>query len=214
MACAPSAPPPARLDAGVQPRDVATATERATRIDRPYTVVFGWRLNDSGRRVGGRGVARLAPPYRARLDLFTENGETAAVAALVAEEVRLGAGVEEELVPPPPLLWASLGVLHPGREASLLGAGAADGAGILLRYGLEDGGELRFRVAERAVRGAEVIRGGHVVERVRVEDESGLDRFPREANYRDLTAFRELTVTLESAERVPSHPEEIWHPGR
>lgn len=193
---------------------MATATEGATRIDGPYQLVFGWRLNDSGRRVRGRGVARLASPYRARLDLFTENGETAAVAALVGGELRLGRGMEEELVPPPPLLWASLGVLHPGRDASLLGAGAAEGSGILLRYGLADGGELRFRVAEREVRGAEVIRGGHVVERVRADGEGNLGRFPREAIYRDLTAFRELTVRLESVRRVAPHSETIWHPGR
>lgn len=193
---------------------MAGETERATRLGAPYQLVFDWRLNESGRRVNGRGVARIAPPYRARLDLFTENGETAAIAALVGDEVRPGPGTEEGLIPPAPLLWAALGVLHPGSRAELLGAGAGAGDEIVLRYRLPGGTELRYRVVDRSVRGAELVREGDVVERVRVDRAEERGRFPGGARYRQLAAFRELAVTLESVDRVEPYPAEIWHPSR
>jgi hypothetical protein len=49
-----------------------------------------------------------------------------------------------------------------------------------------------------------------VVERVELDmDES---RYPAEATYRDLTAFRELRLRRASVERVEPFPPDIWDP--
>jgi len=203
-------PPAARL---AEPEPAAEEIERASRIERPRQVVFRWRLRDGGRRVEGRGVARLAPGYRARLDLFTENGETAAIAALSGVELRLPSGADRRLIPPPPLLWASLGVLQPGSEASLV-EGFREGNGkLLLRYDLAGEEELRYTVRETRIRRVELLREGRVVERVNLTGEEPGSPLPREAEYRNLTAFRELSVSVESIEDVEPFPEEIWRPG-
>lgn len=160
----------------------------ATRPPERAILTFAWRLNERGSRVEGRGVARVDPPYRVRLDLFTENGETAARAALVDSDLRVPPDVDRRLVPPPPLLWASLGVFHPGSEAALLGgealvdptSDAAQGSGpldldpdedqpIRLRYRMANGEEARFVFVGRLLEAAELLDGSRVVERVKLE---------------------------------------------
>lgn len=212
VGCARSSPAPAP-GPEIEAEEVAREAREATRLDAPARVLFSWRLNESGRRLGGRGAARMEPPYRARLDLFLENGETAARAALVGGELRLPPEVEPGLVPPPPLLWASLGVFHPGADAVLLDGRAGEDGEIRLRFALSDDRELRYVLRDGEVRQAELVRDGHVIERVRVEEVAGPGEVPGEAVYRDLAAFRELTVTVESIEEVEGHPPGIWHVG-
>lgn len=199
--------PDARLE------EVARAARQDTRLREPVRIIFAWELNESGSRLHGRGVARLEPPYRARLDLFTENGETAARAALVDEDLRIPPEVDRRLIPTPPLLWTSLGVFHPGDGAIPLNGRSVDGEVTELRYRTSDDEELRYELRNRIVVAVERLRDGRAVERVRL-DPSENGRFPDEATYRDLTAFRELTVTLQSIERVEPHPSDIWHPAR
>jgi len=210
-ACAspPPAPPP---EPGVDAEQVALRAERATRLEHARRAVFDWEMNERGSRLSGRGVARMEPPYRVRLDLFLENGETAARAALVDGELRLPEGVDRRLIPPAPLLWASLGVYHPGAGARLLGGRARDG-GVGVRYGLAGGGELEYRLRDGRLSGAELLRDGRAGERVELERRDA-ETLPRRARYRELTAFRELTVSIESTERVESYPPEIWNPVR
>lgn len=182
-----------------------------SRLREPVQIIFGWQLNESGSRLRGRGVARMEPPYRARLDLFTENGETAARAALVDDELRVPPEVDRRLIPPPPLLWTSLGVFRPGEGAEAVDGRSVEGDALRLRYRTPGGEELRYELRDRTVVAAELVREGTVVERVRLEPGAS-GRFPDEATYRDLTAFRELKVTVESIERVEPHSPDIWHP--
>jgi len=160
----------------------------ATRPTERAILTFAWRLNERGSRIEGRGVARVDPPYRLRLDLFTDNGETAARAALVAGDLRVPPDVDHRLVPPPPLLWASLGIFHPGSEAELLAGealvdpsgDAAQGSGpldvdpdedqsIRLRYRMPNGEEARFVFVGQLLEAAELLDGSRVVERVELE---------------------------------------------
>ena len=201
-------PPP-----GPEVQGATSSLRDRTRLEEPVRVLFAWRLNERGSRIGGRGVARMEPPYRARLDLFTENGETAARAALVEGELRLPPEVDRRLIPPAPLLWTALGVFRPGDEARLAGGQGSMEAELLLHYALPGGGALRYDVREGRVRTAELLRDGEVVEQVRLEWTEG-ERLPREARYRDLAAFRELEVGVESTETVESYDPEIWDPGR
>jgi hypothetical protein len=197
----------------VEPAPVIRMAERGNALERASHIEFEWSLEEPSIRTRGRGVARLEPPYRARLDLFTGSGETVATAALVGSEMRLPPGAPD-MMPPPALFWASLGVFHPGEEATLIGSereGEGDGEVHHLRYRLPGDVELRYLLREGRIGGAELVRNGRTVESVSLRQATG--EFPGEATYRDLTAYRELKVTLESVEYVEGFPSRIWRPG-
>lgn len=208
-ACA--TPPPAVVEPAPDPMQLALALEDRTALQEPLRIVFDWRLNESGSRISGRGVARIEPPYRARLDLFLGSGETAIRAALVDGEYRLPPGAPQDLLPPPELMWGVLGVFRAQYGVELMGAERLEGEALRLRYRYPDDSLVHYRIVEGRVRQVERLRGDHVVERVQVElvPES---RYPLEATYRDLTAFRELHLTRASMERVESFPPDIWDP--
>jgi len=205
-------PPPAVVRPAVNADQVALALEDRTALREPIRVVFGWQLNEAGVRVKGRGVARIEPPYKARLDLFLDNGETVIRAALVDGDLRLPPGAPTNILPPADLMWGVLGVFRPGRGTELLGGDHLADGGVRLRYRYEDGKELDFNVADGRVRVLQLLDGGgHVTERVEL-GMGATDRYPEEASYRNLSAFRELKLTRESLERVEPYPPDIWNP--
>ena len=189
----------------------ASALTEETRLETPLRIVFGWELNDAGQRVEGRGVARVEPPYRARLDLFLNNGETVMSAALVEGDFRLPAGAPDDILPPPDLLWGALGVFRPTPAARLLGGDRLEGEGVRLRYAYADGRELHYGLEEGAVRTLEVLAGDAVVERVEVALVAP-ERYPVEATYRNLAEFRELKLVRESLQRSEPFDSDIWDP--
>lgn len=197
------------------PEQVALALEDRTSLREPVRIVFDWQLNEGGVRVRGRGVARVEPPYKARLDLFLTNGETAARAALVDGDLRLPPGAPAAFLPPADLMWGVLGVFRPLYGVELLGAERQEGDALRLRYRYADLKELHFHVSAGRVHTLEMLQGGHTVERVELGLEEG-SRYPLEATYRNLTAFRELRITRATVERVESYPPDIWDiaPGR
>lgn len=192
-------------------REVRLA-EEATRIDRPAQLTFAWRASEPDFRGSGIGVARLEPPDKARLDLFLDNGEAAAIAALVGDDLRVPAALPLELVPPPALLWAALGVFRPGAGAEAIEGRRADAAAEL-RFGLPGGDLLRFRMRGGGVAEAAVLRDGAEVERVVVTGSGEGSSYPAETTYRNLRDYRELKMTLESFEHVDPFPPHIWNPG-
>lgn len=193
--------------------DIADALRAETRLQDPAQVVFGWRANDRGVRASGRGAARVAPPARARLDLFLDNGETALRAALVDSEIRLPPGAPDDMLPPPDLLWAALGVVHPGPDATFAGGDRLEDGSVRLRYRYPDGTELHYGVQGDVLHRVDVLRGGRIVQEVELVLASG-ERFPTEATYRHRTDFRELHLVRESIETVSSFPDDIWIPTR
>lgn len=202
----PPAPPPTPVDA----EGVAQNARLATRPQEPVRIVFDWSLNESGSRTGGRGVVRMEPPYKARLDLFTNQGETVLRAALVDDVLRLPRGVEsQDIVPPPPLLWVALGVFRPGALSLLAGGERLEDGAVRLSYSQGGGEEVRYRLQGGRVQEAELVRGGDATETVSVEGSSE-HTFPQEAVYRNLSAFRELTLTLDGYEQVDVFPPDIW----
>ncbi len=210
VGCA-SAPPveEARpIDAG----QLAASAERASELDAPYRVVFSWSLNEPGMRLQGQGVARLEPPYRARLDLFNGSGERITAAALVDGEVRMPADLPSVL-PESTLVWASLGVFRPTSGMWLAGGSWRSDGAAELRYLPSEGSELLVRLERSRIRDMEVRTGGRTVEDLRLTLGNG-ERFPREATYRDLRNTRELRITLESVEHVESFPTHVWDPSR
>jgi hypothetical protein len=194
-----------------QPPDPALAREaaEATAPRRTLQILFDWSARERDARFSGRGVARVQPPYHARLDLFGPRGEAYLTAALVDDDLRLPPATREAPVPPPPLLWSVLGVFWPPPGAELRST-TRDGGTVRLEYGRGaerwffrlEGGRLRF--AEwRPAEG-----GRHTVDLQPGEE----DGPPRQAVYRDWAAFAELVLTLDSVEDVPSFSPDIWAP--
>lgn len=182
--------------------------EEATALRDTLQITFGWRVSEEGLRLGGRGVARIQAPDLARLDLFLDNGELAAQAALEGTELRLPAGLPDDILPPAHLLWGVLGIYRPG-EGTVLAGGSGDGAGaarILTRLPSGDEAHYHFSVDELAR--VELLHRGSVVKRVELEYDGS--PVPSRAVYRDLAAFRELRITRERVEHVDAFAPDIW----
>jgi len=211
--CTPSVARPRVVAAPPDAGQLALGRERSNRLEGPVRVVFQWSLEEPGLRLRGRGVARMEPPYRARLDLFMANGETVLRAAMLEDDLRLPAGMSTSLLPPPALFWSAMGIFRPGRGLEMVGADADSGGRLRLQYQLASGQELRYRVRERAVEEVELLRGGQALERV-VLTASTTGGFPTETVYRHLGEFRELKLNLESVDSVDPFPSDIWEPGR
>lgn len=188
---------------------------RQARLENPFPntsqVIFQWSVREPDLRLEGMGVARLQHPDRARLDLFMENGEAVLAASLVEDQLRAREGTQLQVVPSPALLWAGLGVFRPGEGATLLGADDFEDGTVRLRYRFVDGDELHYELRSGRVTRAELRHEGDAVHRVALSRESG-GELPTEAIYRNLASFSELTVTVETVERVDSHPSDIWNP--
>lgn len=175
-------------------------------LDRPLHVLFSWRLEERDGRFSGDGATRFAPPRRARLDLFGPRGEAYVVAALVDMELRLPAGMDTTVLPPPALLWASLGVFRPPVGAELTGT-AREGETRRLDYARGDQ-RWTFRFERDRLRWAEWIRsdGRRTVE---LEGDAG-HGLPRQAVYRDWPAFRQLRLTVDEVNESEGFDDEIW----
>jgi len=190
---------------------VARGLEVGTRVDRPVRVDFRWQLNESGSRVEGAGVARIEPPYRARLDLFLDNGESVIAAALVDDDLRLPPGAPDDLLPPVDLMWGVLGVFRPMRGTHLAGGDRLEGGAERLRYRYDDGTEVHYEVAAGRVSALELLEDGSIVQWVRLSGQPE-DRYPISATYRNLVDFRELKITRESIQPAESFDPAIWDP--
>jgi len=189
----------------------ARGLRRSTELVEPIRIDFSWQLNEAGSRLSGVGVARVEPPYRARLDLFLENHESLLSVALVDDDLRLSYGARDDILPPVDLMWATLGVFRPLGDAVLVGGDRLEGDAQRIRYRHPDGTELHYEVAGGTLRLVELLEGDAVVQWVRVAGFAD-GRYPREATYRNLLAYRELKITRKELRRVESFDPTIWDP--
>lgn len=194
---------PATLDPATAEAAVAGTAPGAT-----LRVVFDWRALDGDARFNGQGVARVEPPYQARLDLFGPRGDTYLSAALVDDELRLPPGVEAVQIPPPALMWAVLGVVAPPRSARLVGT-REDGGRSELYYEVGEG-LIRYVVENGRLRSARWDGPGQRMS-VDLRGEAG-HGLPTQATYRDVTAVTELMLNLESVDEVEPFSPDIWRP--
>ncbi|HET8655512.1 MAG TPA: hypothetical protein VFL93_08340 [Longimicrobiaceae bacterium] len=212
VGCAGRVPPPAGAPVA-DPAAVAQHIAAATLPASPRQVTFSWTLNEAGSKLHGRGVARFVAPDHARLDLFGPRGESYLAAALVDGEFRLPQGASARApLPSPALLWAAVGVVQTPADAALEGA-TSDDSVTVLRYRTPGGEEFRYRIhagPEPRLEQLERIGGSGVLETV------WLDRDPRgrlqRTRYRDWSAYRDLTLDVESINNVESFPGSIWRP--
>lgn len=212
LGCASNPSAPATSPLTVDPEVVAEDALEATLPGDPVQIGFGFRLREADLRFQGRGVARIQPPYRVRLDLFTGGGETFFQAALVGSDLRMPVWAPRALAPPPALLWAALGVFRPDVDLTLTGGREAEGGVVTLRYVRDDQEELRFRFSRGRLARAEIRRKGNLEEEVDLSYDEASGNVV-ETVYRNQAHFLELIFSLESVENVEAFPPDIWHPG-
>lgn len=193
------------------PQGTAERLRTETRLEEPVRIDFRWRLNEAGARLSGVGVARVEPPYRARLDLFLDNDEGVLAAALVDDELRLSAGAPDDILPPVQLMWGTLGVFRPTGDARLVGGERLEGTSERLRYAYDDGAELHYEVERGEVRRLDLVRDDDVVEWMTVETD-GPESWPTSVVYRNLVDFRELEITRTGVRAAESFDPAIWDP--
>ncbi|MBL0941060.1 MAG: hypothetical protein IBJ03_19410 [Gemmatimonadaceae bacterium] len=78
----------------------------------PTVLRFNWTYKDETFEANGDGAVRVIGPDRARLDFFLRNGMAGGYAILIGDTLTVpGIDLVKRLLPPVPLLWASLGRL-------------------------------------------------------------------------------------------------------
>ena len=198
----------AALAAGCTPR--ARPLEGAPTVTRlPSTelppghrrVIFRWEYRDPSFGGRGEGVARIAPPDSVRLDFFLDGGVGGGgYAILIGDRVFSPAGAQaQRLLPPAPLLWASLGrlVVPPAADT------VARVDGSLLRADIGQDPVWRATFADGRLSRLELIPGGRIREWVDRGDGSTV-------RYENERAQRFLQLTIQSTTAVPPFDEEIW----
>ena len=191
---------------GAPDEQVETRLESATAPAHRAQVVFDWNMTDRDARFSGRGVLRLDSAQRARVDLFGPRGETLAAAIVENEVMRVVPQAAASMLPPPALLWASLGVFRPPVDAPLTGTAAGDGS-LTLEY-LRDRIQWRFRFEGDRLRAVEWTDGSG---RRSVELTGAADLgFPDQAVFRDWTEFRELTLRVTEVEESAAFEPDVW----
>lgn len=162
-------------------------------------IVFDWELVDRDVTGRGEGVARVAGPDSARLDLFLGGGFGSGAAILIADSLRMpGSGLPRRFIPPPPLLWAALGRLAIPALADTVAR--VDGELLRVDIGKPVGWRLTFR-RDSLVR-LERIRDGRIAEWV--------ERSGNIVHYRSEEARRTLSLTIKRAQEVPPFDASIW----
>ncbi|HEX4683706.1 MAG TPA: hypothetical protein VH277_13395 [Gemmatimonadaceae bacterium] len=184
------------------------AAAPASRLPKPSLVghqhiVFNWELQDRDMVGRGDGVARLAAPDSGRLDFFLAGGFGGGAAVLLGDSLRLPPSAVGDLVnrivPPAPLLWASLGrAALPNLPDTVI---RVDGTTLRADVGSPVAWRLTFH-GDTLVR-AERVDNGRVAEWVDRTD-------PAHVRYRNESARRSLQLTITRTTEVPGFDASIW----
>ena len=165
----------------------------------PERVVIEWRYSDADFAVRGEGLARIAPPDSARLDFFIAGGYGGGSALLIGDSlIATNAGGIERVLPPPALLWATLGRL------------AVQGADTTMRV---DGDTLRADIAA-AQRWRAAFVGEQLVRLERIDGDRLTDYVERQdsmtVHYEHSSPRRRLEITIVGRETTRGFDADIW----
>ena len=196
IACAPRARPLSGLPAP------SSSVPRAEIPPGHHHVVFRWSYEDPDMRARGEGVTRVSAPDSARMDFFVDPGIGAGYALLIGDTLDApGIALVRRYLPPPPLLWATLGRLSvpPAADTTV----RTDGEVVRTDIGRDPVWRATFQ-AGRLSR-LERIDGGRVVERVTRDPDDAV-------RYEHLAARRTLSLSVTRRQTVPGFDASIWHP--
>jgi len=189
--CAPKLTPLAGAPAPARLPDTALPAGR-------HKIVFRWQLDDGDLSARGDGVARLASPDSARLDLFI-GGVAGATAVLIGDSLTApGGDMVRRLVPPAPMLWATLGRLA---IPALPDTTVRVDSGVARA---DIGHPVVWRVTFRGdtIARLEHVDGGRVVE--------WIQRDGNHLTYRHEAPRRSLTMDIVRSEPVQEFDAAIW----
>ena len=164
-------------------------------------IVFQWELHDGDILARGDGVARVASPDSVRMDFFLGGGFGGGGAILIGDSLQVpGPDMIRKLVPPRPLLWASLGKFDvpADRDTTVrvdAGLVRAD-IGIPPRWRATFHGDTLTRL--------ERVDGNRLQEWV----ERGVGGM---VEYRNEAARRSLSLTIQRSDVVAPFDPSIWH---
>lgn len=173
---------------------------RTTLARGKQRIVFNWEFSDREMTGRGEGAARIAYPDSARLDFYLAGGLGSGAAVLIGDSVVVpGIDLVRRVVPPPALLWASLGrVALPNRPDTVIKA-----EGSLLRADIGRPVEWRLTFRRDTLVRAERVEGGRVVEWMDRSD-------PTHIRYRDEGSRRSLQLSITRTEQVSEFDASIW----
>ena len=163
-------------------------------------VVFQWELEDGEMVARGDGVARIASPDSVRMDFFLGGGMGGGAAILIGDSLAVpGPDMARRLVPPRPLLWATLGhlVLPAERDTVVRVDGSTLRADI--------GSPVHWRVTFQgdSLARLERIDGGRLREWV--------ERGPNQRIlYRHESSARTLSLVIQRSDAVTAFDPSIW----
>lgn len=181
---------------------VSVAVPRTTLPAGYHRLVFRWELEDPDLTARGEGAARIAAPDSARLDFFLGGGMGSGAAVLIGDELRLPSRAEDlarQVVPPAPLLWATLGRV----ALPALGDTVVRVDGDTLRADIGAPVAWRLTFVRDTLRRVERVGGGRVIEWVDRSSDGHL-RYRHEVNRRQLDLF------LTRSDEVSALDPAIW----
>lgn len=196
----------AALSACIPKAPVLTGAVASTRLPAAelpgvhQRIVFDWRVRDGLLTASGEGAARVAPPDSARLDLFLGGGFGSSHAMLIGDTLYApGGNAIRQMLPPPALLWASVGRLAvpPAPDTTARASGDTLRADI----GRSPVWRVTF-VGERLAR-LERIENGRVTEWLRRSVEGIVE-------YEHVQGGRSLRLHVTRTEEVPPFDASIW----
>lgn len=168
-------------------------------VREPERVVIEWRYSDRDFAVRGEGLVRLVPPDSARLDFFLAGGYGGGRAFLIGDSlIAPDAASIARFLPPPALLWATLGRL------------TVQGADTTVRV---DGDTLRADIGA-APRWRATFVDQDLVRLERIDSDRLREYVVREdsmaVRYEHAAPPRRLEITIVSRESMRGFDAEIW----
>lgn len=163
-------------------------------------LVFNWEYSEPELILRGEGVARVATPDSARLDLFLNGGLGSGYAILVGDTLFTpGADLVRRYLPPAPLLWAALGRLALPNTPDT--TARVDGRTIRADIGHDP--QWRITLLDSALVRVERINGGRLHEWVERRQSGRIV-------YRHETGRRTLSITVNRTEELAGFDASIW----
>lgn len=174
-----------------------------TRLRHGYRrIVFAWEYKERLFSAKGEGAARIAPPDSVRIDLFLENSSSyVGFVIMIADSLtRVSQDEARRSLPPPPLLWAALGVV---RVVAADTVARQDGDTLRVEIGRDPAWRLAF--SSPTLGRMERIAAGKIEQTVERRDSTRIV-------YKQPAAGRSLVLTIKGFFPETGFDAAIWRP--